>query len=548
MIDRYPGSPERGDNEIELSTLWRGVSRRLPWIVGATLVLGLLTFFLSRLQPPTYQSFSSLITVRPADGVVGATLVPAPALPVGALDQALQGSAVLDKVIAAVAASGLPPEVKTELGGKLRKELQTSRLRTLSLTSQLDPGGNGVYTVTAQAPSAEAARVLTDMTTSALLTWDADRAQTSVQRALSVQRAQIAEIDRQLTQPNLPAAERQSLLSTRNVTQGNLAQTSILAQATVGSLSLVSPAVQPLLPVAPKPLRNGVLAGLLALLLGLGIAALLTVTDRTVRSEEDVLAFGLPALGQIPRLRRRDILLLGIVRAARQAGLYEAIGFLRINLLTRVEQAGAPATSVAGKRIMISSTAPGAGKSSLTATLADGLAASGVRVLIVDADLRRGTQQQVWDKYQRQQTWRQLVGQGGGRNLQEALSDPANVQVIEVEPNVDMLPAGPGLHNSLGLLNRADLGELLSCWGKAYSMVLVDSPPLLAIADGLVLGRHVDGVLLVVEAGQTTLQAIRQVLRRTGEAGVPMMGFVLNKVDISSRESYGYAARPQESG
>ena len=546
MMERSFSGAEDAGNEIELSALWRGVRRRLPWIVGAALAVGALTYGLSRLQAPVYESSSSLITVRPAEGVVGATLVPAPALPVGALDQALQGSAVLDRVISAVRASGLPQEIKAELSGKLQQELQTSRLKTISLSSQLDPGGSGVYTVTAQAPSAQAARVLTDLSTAALLTWDADRAQESVQRALSVQRAQLAEIDRQLTQSSLPAAERQSLLATRTVTQGNLAQTSILAQATVGSLSLVSPAVVPLLPVAPRPLRNALLAGVLALLLGLGVASLLTVTDRTVRDEEDVLAFGLPALGQIPRLRRRDILLMGIVRAARQAGLYEAIGFLRINLLTRVEQDAASASG--GKRIMLSSTAPGAGKSSLTATLADGLAASGLRVLIVDADLRRGTQQQVWDKYERQQTWRQLVGTGGGRNLPDALRDPANVQVLEVEPNVDVLPAGPGLSDSLGLLNRADLGELLSCWGHTYSMVLIDSPPLLAIADGLVLGRHVDGVLLVVEAGQTTVQAIKQVLRRTGEAGVPMMGFVINKVDVANRESYGYAARMPEGG
>ncbi len=234
---------------------------------------------------------------------------------------------------------------------------------------------------------------------------------------------------------------------------------------------------------------------------------------------------------------------MGIVRAARQAGLYEAIGFLRVNLLADVDQQR-------GNRIMLSSTAPGEGKSSLTATLADGLASSGQRVLIIDADLRRGTQQAVWDKYERQHEWRQLVGERGARNLQEALLDPSNVQVIEVEPNVDLLPAGPGLNDSLTLLNRSDLGGIFDRWGEHYGMVLIDSPPLLAIADGLVLGRHVDGVLLVTEAGQTSLQAVKQVMRRTREARLPMIGFILNKVSQSDSEgyaqSYNYTSRAPE--
>ena len=541
MSDRYSEGRYRGetpndgaDNEIELSVLWRGIRRRLPVILAATLLVGAATYFWSRAQPPVYEAASSVITVQPAAGVVGATLVPASALPVGALDEALKGSTVLGNVISALRNSPLAPAVKNSLITELQRELQSSTLSTVDLTSQLDSGGNGVYTVTGRAPSAASARVLTNLTTQALLAWDENRALLSVQRALKVQRAQLAEIERQIDQPNLPALERETLVATRALTQRNLAQTSILAQATTGSLSLVSPAVEPLNPVAPRPTRNTVLAGLLTLLLGLGLAALLTVTDRTVRNEEDLLNFGLPTLGIIPRLRKRDIVLMGIVRAARQAGLYEAIGFLRVNLLANVDQQS-------GRRIMLSSTAPGEGKSSMTATLADGFASSGQRVLIIDADLRRGTQQAVWDKYERQHEWHQLIGHGGSRTLQEALRDPEHVQVIEVEPNVYLLPAGPGLHDSLTLLNRPDLGDIFERWGQGYSIVLIDSPPLLAIADGLVLGRHVDGVLLVTEAGQTTLQAVKQVMRRTREARVPMMGFVLNKVSQSDRESYGQA-------
>ena len=113
-----------------------------------------------------------------------------------------------------------------------------------------------------------------------------------------------------------------------------------------------------------------------------------------------------------------------------------------------------------------------------------------------------------------------------------------------------LLPAGPGLHDSLALLNRTDLSALLSRWSAAYDLVLIDSPPLLAIADGLVLGKHVDGVLLIAEEGRTSVQMVRQAIRRAQGSGLPMLGFILNKVSASSRDSYsyGYGYSPRKQG
>lgn len=533
------------DNEIELSALWRGIQRRLPIILASTALASGGTYLWSRAQPPVYESSASLITVPQNNSVAGNTLVSASQLPAGALDEALQGSKVIGDVIAAVKKSTLPSDVKTQLSARLQRELQLSKLKTVSLTSRLDMSGNGVYTATAQGPTPQAAQFLADATKNALLSWDKNRALQTVQKALEVQKAQLEAIDQQLKSGDLDQIERETLIATRSTTQRNLANTSIQELSITGSLDDVGPAIEPLTPIAPKPVRNAVLVALLGLLLGSGIAALRTVTDRTVRNEEDLMALGLPTLGIVPRLRKRDVMLSGIVRAARQAGLYEAIGFLRVNLLSAFG-------NQTGKCIMISSTAPGEGKSSLTATLADGMAASGQRVLIIDADLRRGTQEEVWRKYETGQQWHQLVGKGGGRTLQEALRDPNNVQVLQAQPNVDVLPAGPGIHDSFGTLNRPDLGEILKRWSKDYQMILIDSPPLLALADGLVLGRHVDGVVLVTEAGQTTLQAVRQVLRRAQNANVPVMGVIINKVTQSNSEqySYGYSyqARPSAGG
>lgn len=534
------------ENEIELAVLWQGVRRHLPWIALAAALTASGVFLWSRAQPDVFEASSSLVTTGSSSniGALRDSVVTAAPLPEGALQEALRGPVVLGEIIKRVREDqALPEELRTELASDLQKELRRRDVTTIGLQNQLDFNGSGIYTVSARAGTPATAAFLADVTAEALLNWDRGRALSGVQRAERSLRAQLGEVDRQLAEGGQSELERQTLISSRATLQRSLAQTGIQAEGVSGSLELVAPAVVPLDRVAPKPTRNAVLTGLLTLLLGTGIAALRTVTDRTARTEDDLLNFGLPTLGVIPRLRRREVVFNGIVRAARLAGLYEALGFLRVNLLTRL---GTPA----GQRIMISSTAPGEGKSSLTATLADTLASSGLRVLIIDADMRRGTQQDVWDKYESSHKWLQLSGQGGARTLQDALSSPQNVQVIEAEPGVHVLPAGPGLQDSMGLLNRAPLNEILTCWSQNYDLVLIDSPPMLALADGLILGRHVDQVLIVVEEGKTSLNAVKQTLRRAHNTGVPILGFILNKVSASSQEAqgYGYGYAPRKRG
>ncbi|WP_407541319.1 AAA family ATPase [Deinococcus radiomollis] len=421
----------------------------------------------------------------------------------------------------------------------LQKELREQKLKTINLTSRLDQSGNGIYTMTTQARTAHDAERLANLATTALLNWDADRALLNIDKAKAGFRAQLLQVERQIAAATQAGIERQTLITRRATIQDSLAQVTILETSATGVLSLLSAAVQPISPVAPQPSRNALLTGLLALLLGVAFVALQTVLDRTIRSEDDLLALNVATFGIIPRLRKRDIVFSGIVRAARQAGLYEAVGFLRVNLLMAFQHQTYPI-------LMISSTVPGEGKSSLTATLADGFASSGQRVLIIDADLRRGTQAEVWQKFSQENQWKQLSGTGGVRTSQEAFGDPSNVQVLRTEENVDVLPAGPSIQDSLGLLNKADIGAALSLWRQNYDIVLIDSAPLLALADGLVVGVHADGVLMVTEFGKTSAQAVKGALRRADRAGLKILGFVINKAERQREEGYGYEYSPRK--
>ncbi|WP_135229245.1 polysaccharide biosynthesis tyrosine autokinase [Deinococcus fonticola] len=528
----------REQQEVDLNVLWRGLKRRWQFILGSALLLMLISYAWSARQPAVYQASSNLIAAnvqsQPQDAVFGNASVKAPPLPEGALAQALQSTPVIQDVIQNVRQTpDIPQEEKARLISALTGELSAQRLRTLSLTARLDNYGNGIYTVRASARTPAAARTLANVSAKALLNWDVNRALQQIKRAQTGFRAQLQQIDTQLD-ATTNRVERETLIARRATLEGNLAQVNILEVSANGVLSPLSDAVTPGRAVAPKPLRNAVLAGVLGLLLAISISALLTVTDRTIRLEDDLLPLGLPTLGVLPRLRQRSTLMLGIVRAARQSGSYEALGFLRVNLMTLLKDKNRPI-------VMVTSTAPGEGKTSTTATLADGFASNGQRVLIVDADLRRGTQENVWRKFNDQGQWQQLVGQGGARTTPEALTSPENVQVLEVAPNISLLPAGRGVQDSLGVLNRADIGHALTLWRQQFDIVLIDSAPLLALVDGLVLGKHADGVLLVVEHGQTKMTAIRSALRRAEHAGVNLLGFIINKSNADdSAYSYGY--------
>ncbi|WP_191242027.1 polysaccharide biosynthesis tyrosine autokinase [Deinococcus ficus] len=522
--------------EIDFAVLGRGLQRRWPWILGTALLLGAGVFLWSRSQPSVYEASASLLAsnTQTQEGNLGTALVKAPPLPEGAVAQALQSVQVMDALLTRLKASeAVAVPERQRLVENLTKEMRQGKLRTVILTSQLEITGNGIYTISARARTAAAAQALANLSADSLLVWDRGRALENVRRAQAGYRAQLAQVDDQL-KVGFQGVERQTLIARRASIQGNLTQVQLLEDSLAGVLSPLSTAVEPLAPVAPKPVRNGVLAGLLGLLLATGVVALLIAVDRTVRSEEDLLALRVPTLAVFPRVRQRDVLLSGIVRAARQAGLYEAVGFLRVNLLSALSHKTHPV-------IMITSTAPGEGKSSVTATLADGLASSGQRVLIIDADLRRGTQAEVWRSYDEGGQWHQLTGQGGVRGTSEALANPHNVQVIRVEENVDMLPAGPGMHDSLSVFNQADIAGALALWRQKYDLVLIDSAPLLALADGLVLGAHADAVLMVTEYGRTNVQSVRSALRRAERSGLNILGFVINKSEVREGGGYGYS-------
>jgi succinoglycan biosynthesis transport protein ExoP len=275
-------------------------------------------------------------------------------------------------------------------------------------------------------------------------------------------------------------------------------------------------------PSSPKILQNLGVGLILGLFLGLGIAVLRHVMDTKVRNENDVRALtDSPILGVVAYDQDVSSHPM-ILRDQPLAAPSEAVRRLRTNLQF-IDLANRP------RSIVISSSIPAEGKSTIALNLALSLADSGSRVILVDADLRRPS-------------IAEYVGIEGGVGLTTVLIGRAEVEDV-VQPlgktSLDLLPAGQIPPNPSELLGSVAMADLLEQLSGTYDMVLLDSPPLLPVTDAVVLSNLAGGALVVVGADRIHRPQLQQSLESLETAGAHLFGLVMNK--IARREAAAYA-------
>ncbi|OLV15823.1 polysaccharide biosynthesis tyrosine autokinase [Deinococcus marmoris] len=528
--------------DINFFQIFGTLRRSLLPIVGATVLIGGGTYLVSRSQAPVYESRSSIISLFSNVGnqVVNNTLVTAPPLPQGALDEALRSKTVANAIMQSVTAAQVGVEATEQIRAGLQASLNTGNTSMVKINSRLDTQQRGVYEIVAQAGTARAARVLAGATVNALLAWDGARAQRGVANARLSIDAQLKALDARIASVPVTSPDRLSLTAARGTLLQNLSQVAVLEQTSSGTLSQGADPSTPVTPVAPRPTRSAAIAALLTLFGAIGLTLLLSLLRGRVNSAADLMPLGWPLLGQVPLIGRRE-LGAGLLQVSRTGQMYEALGFLRINL-----------TSVSGEKtkiIAITSSRPGAGKSSLAATLSASFAAEGKNVLLIDADLHRPTQHRIWNMASTQ-----VVALPGAQadlsaaqaTLPFALQHPDQACAVHdpAHPNIDLLPAGQMGRQSQEMLNRPDLAELLQRWASAYDLVIIDTPPILALAETLKLAISTDGIILVIESGETSLAELERVQQITQQNGVKLLGTVINKMPRSDQSYYyGYNYR-----
>lgn len=517
-----------------LSTLRR---HWLPLLLAPLLVGGLTYAALSQ-QPPIYQAGTSLMSAAPdnSNSILSGASVTAPQLPQGAVAEVVHSRSTVKRIKTLLKRSPLSSELQSKIVTDLENELSSGSYKRLSVRARVDQNQRGVYDLQASAETPEAARVLASAATEALVDWDLQRAREGVARAKRNLQRQLVNLNAQIAAAPTGSVEQQSLIAARGDLALSLSQATVLEDSARGNLTLLAEANAPSQPVAPKPLRNAILAALLALFAVAGLVFLLDALRRRVRSASDLLDLGFPVIGELPRLRKTGR--SQIPALARSGSLYEPIGFVRVNL--------AMATPKTPSVIAFSSARPGEGKSTLVTATAAASAANGQRVLVIDLDLHRHIQGEFWDVSGR--PWVGLPGavEAAPSNILHAIENPTQASVLDVENGIHFLPAGAAARRGVSLLSTPEFPVLLHQWAQAYDIVLIDTPPLLALADALVIAKHTDGMVLVVESGETSVPELERVQRDVRNSGVKVIGAILNKVS-RSQQGYYYSNYAQTS-
>jgi succinoglycan biosynthesis transport protein ExoP len=271
-----------------------------------------------------------------------------------------------------------------------------------------------------------------------------------------------------------------------------------------------------------------------SLLGGIVIAFLMESLDTGLRSIAEIESITeLPSLAIIPRAKRSSAEEAANLSTAQRnisvltqpkSQFAEAFRSLRTSLL--LSSAGHPP-----KFILFTSATPSEGKTTTASNLACVLAQGDSRVLLIDADLRRPN---VHHRFG-------LNGKVGLTTLLTGASTlEATVQNIPEVPNLDILPSGPVPPFPTEMLSSGVMNELLARCGELYTYVIIDSPPILSVTDGVILARDADAVVLVVRHGKSSKHVVRRARDLLLRSGAQITGIVLNAVDMSSPEYYGY--------
>jgi len=305
-----------------------------------------------------------------------------------------------------------------------------------------------------------------------------------------------------------------------------LKETSATSDLETANARIVDQATVPTDPVKPrKSLIVGV-AGLLALFVGIGIALLLEALNNTFKSTEDVESkLNLPVLGILPLVKGKTERgrIARLFQTNTDKGFAESVRTIRTSLVL----AGMDNPH---KRIVVTSSIPGEGKTSVAANLAFALAQMGDKVLLVDADMRRPTLAKSFD---------QPVGTPGLANL---IAGTARLEdCLRRIDGVDLLTAGTVPPNPLELLSSPRFEKLLEALSGHYARIIIDSPPTQAVSDAIVLGTLADALIYVVKSEATAAPLVVKGVGQLLQNNAPVTGVVLNRVDIKKAQKYGYS-------
>lgn len=315
-----------------------------------------------------------------------------------------------------------------------------------------------------------------------------------------------------------------------------LKETEVTSGIRATNVQVIDYASPPLKPYKPNILFNVLIAGIMGLMTGVMIAFGFEHFDRTIRDEEDIRRrFPIPFMGKIPAASRSEVGILNkIVYTNPLSNISEAFRVLKTSVLYTTRNDSAP------KALLVTSTQPLEGKTTVSCNLALTMVQSGLKVILVDADLRRPSLHKIF-----------MSNVKNGSGMSTYLSGKTNIESIIYRTEIDgldVIPVGPIMQNPADLIDSKPMKQLIERLVKDYDNVILDGIPVMELADTRLLSRQVDGVLLVASMGIAHRDAFKNSIEELMKVGARIIGVVINRIDIGSMfgGSYNYNYRPED--
>lgn len=491
---------EQADVKMLLVFLLRGLLVALP--LGALAAAA--AFYLSGRLSPTFEAAATILATRAANTAsTTATSLSAPPIEASAYSEIALTRPVLEDALARLGQRGLDAEAFERFRDAV----------VVSVGGERDALSN-LITVSVAAGAAPASARRANAVAAALVDWDYQRASRNVGQRIDTLEAQIRSLDESIESLRLMGAvasplEIENRVSLRAQQQEELSYARALLDSAAGLLTVVEPATPSATPVAPRPLLNAALAAVFVVFAVYGTLLLRSALDSRLRDVAAVKeAAGLPVLAEFPDTRNAHL-------------LREAADYFQAQLLL--------SSATPGPRvILVTSAKSGEGKTTVALHLAESLTRHGHRTLLVDADLR---QPAIAKRYN--------VPENQG-SLLHHLFDPAQYGPTHLKVAGSTLDLIPSFKPTATPLLGRNLPACLDIWKETYDVIVLDSAPLLPVADTFTIAPFCTHTVLIGNLKRSDRRSFRTAAERLTLMGVPIVGTVVTRVRERSLHSREY--------
>jgi len=512
-------------DETDLRDVLNLLRRRAPFILGAAVIVVVLTFVVSSRQTKMYAAISHVHITNPnAESVFSQANVQVdPKREVETQTQLLES-----------------PEVKAEVDLQLGD--RAALVQSVEATGQVTADLIDIKVVSSDP---ELAHEAANLYATLFVARRGRQVSEVYEKRAAELRAKVSDLDNQLelintqlASPTPPArgeATKAAIIKEQEDLKTRATQLEIEGATRTGNVEVASLASLPEAPVSPNARKDAAFAGLLALVLGLAIVFLMDrLNDHIETPDEAQRVAGIPLLGTVPIFApvkkrgpshlphgERALVPLSSVHAEAYRTLRTSLRFSTIGQTSPV--------------ILVTSASGSEGKSTVTANLAVALAENNLNVVVINADLRRPTLGRIFGiDESKKGLSTTLVGDSEATECFQPVRLPSGHTMF-------VLPAGPLPPNPSEILGLPAMEDLLTQIRNAGAdFILIDSPPVLAVSDALALMPFVDGVITIAVQGQTRAHSLAEAAARLRRVNANLIGLVLNGVPLSGGR-YGYS-------